>query len=334
MQVLETNFNPTNISTVAFTTPLNVSNSAKVTVTTSSSPSPGENIYIRYSMDGFATSKIIPVAFTGTNGQAFIPCRGSAGNVSFYIYSSNKTISQINSYVVSYGQNAHDMSTLNLNNNSGSNYSYTQGTGTNFSGDYIISPTNCYNNLASFVTAINGGTITGPVNVYVDATTSPYTETAPAGGFLITATGSIANPILFSKIGTNTTTFTAPFPQISGNTNDAIFKIIGGDYITINGFALLENPSNTTNTTGSNNMTEWGIALLNTSTSDGPQNVTLKNNTITLNRTYTNTFGIYCNSTHSSTTISGAVSVTVGGEHNNLVITENIISNASRRSKR
>ena len=48
-------------------------------------------------------------------------------------------------------------------------------------------------------------------------------------------------------------------------------------------------------------MTEWGVALLYASTTNGASNCTIQNNVISLNRTYQNTFGIYSNSTHSAT---------------------------------
>ena len=44
-------------------------------------------------------------------------------------------------------------------------------------------------------------------------------------------------------------------------------------------------------------MTEWGVALLCVTTTDGAQNDTIQNCTIDLDRTYPNTFGIYSNST-------------------------------------
>ena len=61
---------------------------------------------------------------------------------------------------------------------------------------------------------------------------------------------------------------------------------------------MTENAANTTTTAGTNNMTEWGVALLYVTTTDGCQNITIQNNTIDLDRTYQNTFGIYSNSTH------------------------------------
>lgn len=157
-------------------------------------------------------------------------------------------------------------------------------------------------------------------------------ETAPAGGYAITATGaSVANPVVFMKDGVGANpTITAPTPQTSGSLNDAIFKIIGADYITIDGFTMLENASNTTTTAGTNNMTEWGVALLYASTTNGAQNITLLNNTITLNRTYQNTFGIYSNSTHSATAVTSSITATTtAGGNSGLKIYGNTISNVN-----
>ena len=100
--------------------------------------------------------------------------------------------------------------------------------------------------------------------------------------------------------------------------NDAIFKLIGADWITIHDFTMQENPANTVTTAASNNMTEWGVALFYATTTDGSQNNTISNNTISLNRTYQNTFGIYSNSTHTATAVTTSVTATgaAGGNSN------------------
>ena len=127
-------------------------------------------------------------------------------------------------------------------------------------------------------------------------------ETAPVGGYVIGGTGSLvlttssaANPVAI--IG-NGNTITANASLTAGSTTDAIFKLVGADWITLNGFTMQENSANTT-TLAANTMTEWGVALLHVSTADGAQNNTIQNNTITLNRSYANTFGIYSNNRHS-----------------------------------
>ncbi len=198
----------------------------------------------------------------------------------------------------------------------------------------VTNPTNTtpnlsasYASLASAVTALSGITaISGPVTL----TAAAGSETAPAGGYVInfTAATSATNYVVIT--GTATTTITAPNPQTSGNLNDAIFKIIGSDFVTIQNFTMQENASNTTTTAASNNMTEWGVAVLYASTTNGCQNVTIQNNTISLNRTYQNTFGIYANATHSATTVtsSSTATGTTGGNHN-LKIYSNSISNVN-----
>lgn len=184
-----------------------------------------------------------------------------------------------------------------------------------------------YTSLTDAVTDLSAiTTISGPVTL----TCAAGSETAPAGGYVINfvATTSLVNSV--TLIGTGVT-ITAPTPQTSGNLNDAIFKIIGSDFVTIQGFTMLENAGNTTTTTGTNNMTEFGVALFYATTTNGCQNITISNNTIDLNRTYTNTFGIYANSTHSATSMtSSATATTPAGGNQNLSITGNNITDVNQ----
>jgi hypothetical protein len=91
---------------------------------------------------------------------------------------------------------------------------------------------------------------------------------------------------------------------------------------------MQENVANTTTTAGTNNMTEFGVALFYATTTNGAQNCTIQNNTITLNRTYQNTFGIYSNSSHSSTSITFNASATsAAGSNSGLKVYGNTISN-------
>ena len=187
-----------------------------------------------------------------------------------------------------------------------------------------------YASIAAFVTDLNTvGVGAGGVTLNV---ASGYTETAPAGGFLIVATGTIANPITIAGTGG------VPLPIITassaltvGNLNDAIFKIQGGDYVTISNLDLRENAANTVTAAATNTMTEWGIALLYLTTTDGAQNCSIIGNTITLNRTYQNTFGIYSNSTHALGTITtSATATTATGGNSGLKIYSNAISNVNQ----
>jgi hypothetical protein len=181
-----------------------------------------------------------------------------------------------------------------------------------------------YLSLVDAITALNTATISSPVIITLDAANP---QTAPTGGYTITASGSITNTILIQG---SSNTITTPSPQVSGQLYDAIFKIIGGDFITIEGFTMQENVANTTTTPATNNMTEWGVALLYSSTTDGAQHNTISDCIISLNRTYTNTFGIYSNSTHAATTPTLSVTATtLSGGNSGLTIDNNTISNVN-----
>jgi trimeric autotransporter adhesin len=160
-------------------------------------------------------------------------------------------------------------------------------------------------------------------------------ETAPVGGYLIGGAGSLVLTTTSSTsqvtIQGNGNTITAYSPQASGILHDAIFEIVGADWITITGFNMVENAANTTTTpTTSNNMTEWGVALLYVTTTNGAQNNTISNCTIDLNRTYQNTFGIYSNSTHSTTApTTVATATTTAGGNSGLAIKGNTITDVN-----
>ena len=203
--------------------------------------------------------------------------------------------------------------------------SFAQLTGTkNIPGDYAT--------LADAITALNTqGVGTGGVTLNLVAGNP---ETAPAGGYVI---GGIGSLVLTSTnaadqviIQGNGNTITASAGLTSGALNDAIFKLIGADYVTITGFTLLENAANTTTTAASNNMTEFGVALFYVTTTDGANNNTISNCTIDLNRTYQNTFGIYVNATHSPTSVSTSATATgLLGGNSGLVIAGNNITDVN-----
>jgi len=325
MAILETNYNPVTISAVSNSTPGNATNATLITCTASAAPSSGEYVYVRYSTDiNFVTSSAISqFYFNGTTGQALIPCQ-VAGPVYYYVFSSPNTATQIAADVATNGRIAYDMLALNLNNNGGPNYTYTQGSGTNIGGIYSV-PSTCYGTVNSFVTALNTGPVSGPVTCY--AIGGSATETAPVGGIAITQTGTAINPIVFQKFGSGSYTIQASSALTVGNINDAIIKLIGSDYISIDGLTLKENTANTTGgSSATNNMTEWGIALLTASTTDGAQNNTIQNNTISLDKTYRNTFGIYSNARATATAPTVAVDATAlsGSNSGNKVYSNNI----------
>ncbi|HOB77704.1 MAG TPA: hypothetical protein PKI65_04345, partial [Bacteroidales bacterium] len=189
-----------------------------------------------------------------------------------------------------------------------------------------VNPTDpVYPTLSAAIDSLNNqGVGDGGVTITV-APGNP--QTAPAGGYVITASGDISKQII---IDGNDNIVTAFSPQDEGKINDAIFKIIGGDWITIKNFVMMENPANTITTASSNNMTEFGVALFYATPDDGPQNCSIIGNTITLGGPYQNTFGIYANSRHTATAMtSGADITSLDGAFNNLQILNNTISNVN-----
>lgn len=185
-----------------------------------------------------------------------------------------------------------------------------------------LAPT--YANLASAITALNGAVISSPVVINL---TSGNPQTAPVGGYLITAQGDAVNTIRINGFGN---TITASNTLLAGTLNDAIFKLQGADYITLENFVMQENTGNTVIAAATNTMTEWGVALLYLTTTNGAQNNTIQNNTISLNRTYQNTFGIYSNSTHALATPATVASPTsASGANSGLKIYSNTISNVN-----
>lgn len=152
-------------------------------------------------------------------------------------------------------------------------------------------------------------------------------QTAPIGGYIITASGTSSYSI---TIQGNNNTITAYTPQASGTLHDAIFEIDGGDYITIQNFVMQENAANTTTAAGTNNMTEFGVAIFYANATNGAKYITLQNNTISLNRTYQNSFGIFATDRTTSTSVTTTADITAAtGAHDYLHIYGNQISNVN-----
>ncbi len=179
-----------------------------------------------------------------------------------------------------------------------------------------------YPSLNAAITALNSATISSPV--VIDVQTA---QISPVGGYTITAEGSAANTIV---INGNNNLVTTNGSLIAGALNDAIFKLVGADYVTIQNFIMAENGSNTITNPATNNMTEWAVALLYATPTNGAQEITLQNNTISLDRNYLNSFGIYSNSTHSATNVTTSSSaIGTSGSNSGLRIYSNTISNVN-----
>jgi trimeric autotransporter adhesin len=159
---------------------------------------------------------------------------------------------------------------------------------------------------------------TGPGGVTFNVAAG-HTETGIVP--VITATGTASDPIVFQKSGAGAN------PVVTagtGSTNiDGIITMEGTDYITFDAIDVMEDAANTTTTS----QMEWGYALLNASSTNGCQFVTIRNCNITLNRTNTATVGIYSAHHTSASTIAVNPSSTAGAHSNNQFF-GNTISNS------
>ena len=158
--------------------------------------------------------------------------------------------------------------------------------GASLCGTYTI-PTD-YASISAAITAINTAGVVGcPVTIQV-----PAGWRERAGNLTLNVTGSPSAPIKFVKINSGAN----PLITATAGTGiyDGIIKLNGVSYITFDGIDLTDTASNTTTTT----MMEWGYALLRPDATHGCQYDTIRNCTITLNKTNTSnswSYGIFSN---------------------------------------
>jgi subtilisin-like proprotein convertase family protein len=325
IQFLETSYNPVNITAVAqaagpYATRV-------VTITTSATPNANEFIYVRYSTNSFASSTLVQATGSGTTWTATIPFTAAAG--SFYVYSSVKTLSQINSDVTTFGQFSHDLATLELNNNGGANYSFAALTGpiivTSTLGTAANTPTT-YATLTAAFTAINGGVIhLGVITIAVSGDTNEGTGTAalnqvtgvtsigiqPVGGAARTITGATttANPMINFNGADNVT--------IDGlNTGGNSLTISNTTVSALSGTATIRFIGDATNNTitncsvlGSGTMavgTNGGVIFFSTGTTTGNDNNTISNCNIGAAGTTITSKGIYGNGTSTNQAVGNS----------------------------
>lgn len=160
------------------------------------------------------------------------------------------------------------------------------------SGIKTIQPTG--GDYATFTLAINAlntsGVGAGGVTFHV-AAGEVFTENCP----VITATGTAANPVIFQKSGVGAN----PVISSTGSsgTTDAGIAIRAGDYFTFDGIDVR---------ISSGTALELGYYVYNQTATNGAQHITIKNCNITLDRTNTNSKGIYQNVAVNPTNVTGA----------------------------
>ncbi|MDP3928003.1 MAG: right-handed parallel beta-helix repeat-containing protein, partial [Bacteroidota bacterium] len=181
-----------------------------------------------------------------------------------------------------------------------------------------------YTSLQAAATALNtNGVGTGGANILV---ASGHIETAPTGGIVLGSSTlntslSATNPLIIQKNGVGSNPTIQAFTGTG--TTDGILKLLGTDFVTINGLEFTENVSNTNATTHM----EWGIALLKrnaTAPFDGCHNNTIQNCTIKLSRSNITGRGIYLNNHISNSTTTLAITTAADANSFNKIYNNNI----------
>ena len=140
--------------------------------------------------------------------------------------------------------------------------------------------------LAAAVASLNSVGISGGTTVNI---LGGYTETVTAGGLSLTATGTAASNLLFKKDGFGANprlmAYTGGTATPVSSQQDGIFRLIGCDFVTIDGLDLQD-----VNTSNPATM-EFGYGFFKASAADGCNNNIIRNCTITLNK-INNTLGV------------------------------------------
>lgn len=164
-----------------------------------------------------------------------------------------------------------------------------------------------FNNFVDAILRLNSDGISAGVTFNVSAG-----QVFPSLNPVITATGTVSNPIIFQRNGAGVN----PVIKMAGSYSTLLpsgIALNGGDYFTFDGIDVLINDATIT-------YYHYGYYIYNASATNGAQNNTIKNTKITLNRANTSCRGIYQNVATTPTAATGANS---GNKYYNLSI-ENV----------
>ena len=160
-----------------------------------------------------------------------------------------------------------------------------------------------------------------------------------AGVISLTATGTATDSIVFRKDPATTganpliTAYAGGTGTPATAVQDGIWRLVGSDYVVIDGIELAENPANTTDTASM----EYGFALYRGSTTNGCQNNIIRNCVISLNINNRTAGGtpmvdgscgiLSANST--ATAATTALSPTTGGQNSGNKFYSNTVRNCN-----
>lgn len=215
------------------------SQSVVVTANLSGALSTGQAVYLRYTTNGYSTSTVVNMTGSGTAYTATIPAFASGTAVSYYVFTSGPT----GGGLASNGSNA-DLFTINLNNNGGSNYTYTVAAypsctpSSTSSSTYINSfsttggtsnitnnttgyTTGGYKNYAPtvYVTQTQGGAVNWSVTIAGGTAGIGIWVDWNQNGVFTDAGENVYNSGAFQSSGTYTGSFTVPSGAVIGSTS-------------------------------------------------------------------------------------------------------------------
>ena len=191
-----------------------------------------------------------------------------------------------------------------------------------------------YPTLAAAITDLNtvGVGAGGATIVFGGSETAPAASGFSLGSAALNATLSAANPLTITGGGTLLAAAGGvATPGTTATPLDGILRLIGCDFVTINGLILTDlNAANPATV-------EFGIGLFKLSATDGCQNTTITNNTITLNRANVaagaaesadGSVGIWAGNTLATGNATLTITAATGAHSNNKFYT-NTIQNAN-----
>jgi len=175
---------------------------------------------------------------------------------------------------------------------------------------------------ASFTVAINDINTNFPTGGVTVNVAAGYSEAPTSALPLLMAqgTGGATRQIIFQKSGTGANPKITANWTASSTTVDAIVRLSGADYVTFDGIDLADLTTHTTQATAM----EAGYALFRPTGTNGCQNNTIRNCTVTMNRsnlTTTSTsgvpYGIYAANSTAASGTAVSVTTTDGANSNN-----------------
>lgn len=171
----------------------------QINIATSATPSPGENVYVRYrKVNDFSTtgSSVVQAVGSGTNWTATIPQQNCGDTIYYYIFTSTRTLTNL---LVFSDPSYRTMSAIRYDDNSGLNYSYTieAPSAAILSGSAIICPGQSTNLTVTitggespYSVVLNDGTNNFTVSNYITGTPIPVSPLVNTDYTIVSVTGA------------------------------------------------------------------------------------------------------------------------------------------------